>query len=175
MIFNDPSRIDLALDSRSISFENPTGARGGGGTAANGRKGAPARAIAPGETVTLAAIDGPGCIRHIWMTFRKAPPEAMRAVVIEAYYDGSSEPSIAVPALDFFGLPHGRPIHCVTALTAVQEGRGFNAYFPMPFARHMRIALTNAGERPILLYYQIDYTLGPNADDAGLSPRLVPA
>jgi hypothetical protein len=36
---DDPARIDLALDSRSISFENPTGARGAGGTSAGGRKG----------------------------------------------------------------------------------------------------------------------------------------
>ena len=33
------ARIDTTLDSRSISFENPTGARGAGGQAAGGRKG----------------------------------------------------------------------------------------------------------------------------------------
>jgi hypothetical protein len=30
IFFDDPSRIDTFLDCRSISFENPTGARGRG-------------------------------------------------------------------------------------------------------------------------------------------------
>jgi hypothetical protein len=167
ILFDDPARIDAGLDCRSISFENPTGARGAGGTAAEGRKGAPNRRIAAGEKVVLADIDGPGRVRHIWMTFMRAPPEEMRAVVIEMFYDGRTEPSISVPALDFFGLPHGRLVHCVTALTAVQEARGLNAYFPMPFAKHIRIELTNGGTRAINFYYQVDYTLERFADDAG--------
>ncbi len=166
-LFDDPSRIDTNLDSRSISFENPTGARSAGGTAAGGRKGAPNRRIAAGEKVVLADIAGPGRVRHIWMTFMAAPPEAMRAVMLDVYYDGRSEPSISVPCLDFFGLPHGRMVHCVTALTAVQEGRGLNSYFPMPFARAIRIELTNAGTRAINFYYQVDYTLEPFAADTG--------
>jgi hypothetical protein len=166
-LFDDPSRIDATLDCRSVSFENPTGARGAGGTVAGGRKGAPNRRVAAGEKVVLADLAGPGRVRHIWMTFMAAPPEEMRAVTLEVFYDGRTEPSIAVPVLDFFGLPHGRLTHCVTALTAVQEGRGLNAYFPMPFAKHIRMELTNAGTRPILLYYQVDYTLEPVAADAG--------
>jgi len=166
-LFDDPARIDSSLDCRSISFENPTGARGAGGTVDGGRKGEPNRRIGAGEKVVLADIEGPGRVRHIWMTFRPAPPEDMRAVMLEVFYDGRSEPSISVPCLDFFGLAHGRMTHAVTALTAVQEGRGLNAYFPMPFAKHMRVELTNAGERPILFYYQIDYTLEPVAANAG--------
>lgn len=166
-LFGDPARIDTSLDCRSISFENPTGARGAGGTVAGGRKGEPNRLIAAGERVVLADVEGPGRVRHIWMTFRPAPPEDMRAVMLEVFYDGRSEPSISVPCLDFFGLAHGRMIHAISALTAVQEGRGLNAYFPMPFAKHCRVELTNAGKRPILFYYQIDYTLEPMAADAG--------
>jgi len=166
-LFGDPSRIDTSLDSRSISFENPSGARGAGGTIAERRKGAPNRRLAPGEKIPLADIAGPGRVRHIWMTFMAAPPEEMRAVVLEVFYDGRAEPSISVPALDFFGLPHGRLVHCVTAMTAVQEGRGLNAYFPMPFAKHIRIVLANAGTRPINFYYQADYTLERVAEEAG--------
>ena len=73
----DPSLIDTSLDSRSATFENPTGGRGRGGRAHGGRKGAPSRAIDPGETVVLADLDGPGTVRHIWMTFPPAPPEVM--------------------------------------------------------------------------------------------------
>ena len=155
----DPAFVDASLDSRSVTFENPTGARGAGGSAHGGRKGRPNRRVAPGEQVVLADLEGPGTLRHVWMTFPPAPPESMRALQMDVYYDGAAEPSISVPWLDFFGLPHGRPATYASALTAAQEGRGFNAYFPMPFARRVRITLTNLSARVQVVYYQIDYTL----------------
>jgi hypothetical protein len=45
----------------------------------------------------LADIDGPGVIRRIWMTFMAAPPQQMRAIWLEVFYDGASEPSVSVP------------------------------------------------------------------------------
>jgi hypothetical protein len=164
---SDPACIDRRLDSRSISFENPRGGRGAGGTAANGRKGAPSRLLAPGERVVLAEIDGPGRLRHIWMTFPPGPPEQMRAVWLEVFYDGLGQPSVSVPCLDFFGLPHGRAAPYDSALTSVHEARGFNSYFPLPFRRHVRIELTNSGTRPLALYYQVDYTLEEFDHDGG--------
>lgn len=159
--FDSPARIDTALDSRSISFENPRGERGAGGTTANGRKGSPSKWIAPGEKVTLADIQGPGRIGHIWMTFPPDKPEEMRAIWMEVYYGDLKSPSISVPCLDFFGLPHGRPVAYFSALTSVQEAHGFNAYFPMPFRERIRVELTNSASKAINLYYQIDYTLQP--------------
>jgi hypothetical protein len=159
-LFDDPSRIDTSLDCRSISFENPTGARGAGGSAAGGRKGAPSRLVDAGERLILADIAGPGRIRHIWMTFPPAAPEQMRAVLLEVFYDELDVPSVSVPCLDFFGLPHGRPAAYFSALTSVQEGRGFNSTVPLPFGRRVRVELINGGPAPIPLYYQIDYTLG---------------
>ena len=157
----DVSRIDTRLDSRAITFENPTGSRGAGGSAFGGRKGEPQRLLQPGETVQLADIEGPGTIRHIWMTFPPAPPEVMRGLWFEAWYDGTAEPSISVPCLDFFGLPMGRPVPYTSALAAAQEGRGLNAYYPMPFAKRFRMAITNSSDRPLSFYYQLDYTLEP--------------
>ena len=155
----DPSRIDLTLDSRAVTFENPTGARGAGGQSHGGRKGAPSRTLVPGERVQLAELEGPGTIRHIWMTFPPAPPEAMRAYTLEVFYDSLDEPGISVPCLDFFGLPHGRPAAYSSALTAVQEARGYNSFFPMPFRERIRVEFTNHSANPISFYYQIDYTL----------------
>lgn len=157
----DPSRIDPSIDSRAVTFENPTGERGAGGSSYGGRKGSPQRRLEPGDTVTLAELEGPGVVRHVWMTFPPAPPEVMRAMWIEVFYDGASEPSISVPCLDFFGLPHGRPVPYASMLTSAQEGRGFNAYVPMPFASAFRMQLTNSAPRPMDLYYQLDYTLEP--------------
>jgi hypothetical protein len=73
-----------------------------------------------------------------------------------------------VPCLDFFGMPHGRPVAFQSAVTAAQEGRGFGSWIPMPFRGHVRMELANAGQAPAILYYQVDYTLQPVADDAGL-------
>src|SRR5678810_87312 len=101
----DPSLIDLSLDSRAATFENPTGARGAGGTAHGGRKGAPQKLLKPGEVVELANIEGPGTVRHIWMTFPPAPPEVMRGLWFEVFYDGASEPSISVLSLIHISEP----------------------------------------------------------------------
>jgi hypothetical protein len=165
---HDPSIVDVGLDSRAISFENVTGGRGAGGSARGGRKGAPSRRLEPAEQVVLADLDGPGTIRHIWMTFPPAPPEVMRALVLEVFYDGADLPSISVPCLDFFGLPHGRPVAFASALTSAQEGRGFNAYIPMPFRDHVRIELTNGSTRPLDVYYQLDVTLSDVPAHAGM-------
>ena len=53
---------------------------------------------------------GPGVVRHIWLTVPPARPERMRALTLEVRYEGRDEPSISTPVLDFFGLPHGRPV-----------------------------------------------------------------
>ena len=157
----NPAFIDPLLESRAVTFENPTGARGAGGTTAGGRKGAPSRLIDAGESVVLADIEGPGVLRHLWMTVLPAPPERLRALWIEVFYDGAEEPSISVPLFDFFCLPHGRTAPFASALITANEGRGLNSTIPMPFARHVRLELTNGSDAPTVLYYQVDYTLEP--------------
>ncbi|MEN8188075.1 MAG: hypothetical protein ABFR05_13195, partial [Bacteroidota bacterium] len=71
-VSNELYNLNTNLQSRSISFENPTGEPGKGGKAASelgvGRKGAPMKMIEPGETVVLCDINQTGTIRHIWMT-----------------------------------------------------------------------------------------------------------
>jgi hypothetical protein len=163
----DLTRVAPVLDSRACTFENPTGARGAGGSAAGGRKGAPFKQLAAGEVVTLADVDGPGVVRHIWMTFPPARPEVMRAMTLEIFYDGATEPSVSVPALDFFGVAMGRPRPMSSALASMQEGRGFNSYLPIPFGRHVRITFTNGSAQSIHLYFQVDFTLEELAPDTG--------
>lgn len=158
---SNPAVIDTTLDSRAVTFENTTGERGAGGAAHGGRKGAPNRLIAPGERVVLADLTGPGIVRHIWLTIPPAPPEKLRSQLLEVFYDGADEPSISVPVLDFFGLPHGRLAAYESALTAMLEGRGFTSYLPMPFREGMRIEYQNASAGQTILYFQVDYTLQP--------------
>jgi hypothetical protein len=163
--------LNTGLETRSISFENLTGERGAGGQAASplgvGRKGAPARALQPGEEVLLADIKGNGTIRHIWMT-TFPNPITLRGAVIRVYWDGQEHPSIEAPIGDFFGFAHGATPAFQSAVHSVGEAAGMNIWLPMPFNRGMRMTFTN--ESPILmpLFYQIDYTLGDNhSEDVG--------
>lgn len=160
----DISLIDPTLDCRAVTPENPTGARGAGGAAAGGRKGSPMRLLKPGRTLVLAEVEGPGTIRHAWMTVPESPPEVLRSLVLEIIYGTGDEPSVSVPLLDFFGSPHGRPVAFTSAVHALQEGRGLNSYLPVPFGREgVRITLTNHSPAELMVFYQFDLTLERDA------------
>jgi hypothetical protein len=96
------------LESRAVTPENPTGAKGmGGKDRGNGnlRKGAPAfRNVRPGETKTLCDIEGPGMIRHIWITVQDRSPVMLRNNIVRIYWDDSPHPSVEVPLGDLFGV-----------------------------------------------------------------------
>jgi len=176
-LVHQPYLLDTGLVSRSISFENPTGAPGEGGKAASrlgvGRKGAPSRILKPGETVQLCDIkEGPGTIRHIWMTMRAMPPDVapdqpavLRSLVIHAQWDGQEHPSIECPVGDFFGFAHGKVSSYQSAVHSLGTLSGLNIWLPMPFTKQATITLTNEHEKEVLLYYQIDYTLGDQHPD----------
>ncbi|MBM3883936.1 MAG: DUF2961 domain-containing protein [Verrucomicrobia bacterium] len=162
-LMTQPYLLDTGLDSRSISFENPTGARGEGGKASSklgvGRKGTPARTMKPGETVTLCDIAGPGTIRHIWVTMPK-DPELLRAAVVRAYWEGQTHPSVECPIGDLMGFAHGRVLPYQSAVHSVGENAGMNLWLPMPFAKQARFTFSHEGRsKDFPLFYQIDYTL----------------
>jgi len=160
-----PYRLDTDLVSRSISFENISGAPGMGGQAAGptgvGRKGAPYREFQPGESFTIADIKGPGTIRHIWMTLRaRRTPGLLRDIVIRAYWDGQEQPSIECPLSDFMGFAHGDSPAYQSAVHSVGERAGMNIWLPMPFRERAVFTLTNEGAVARNVFWQIDYTLG---------------
>ena len=127
-----------------------------------GRKGAPNRLLQPGERVVLADIEGPGTIRHIWMTFPPAPTRTdARAVPRGVLRRRSTSRASRCRASTSSGSRTVARSRTRSALTAAQEGRGFNSYVPMPFGRKVRVELVNGSPRRTMLYYQIDYTLQP--------------
>lgn len=170
-VIHQPYLLDTGLVSRSISFENPTGAPGEGGKASSnlgvGRKGAPARQIAPGETVPLCDIEGPGTIRHIWITTDRVPI-VQRACVMRAYWEGQEHPSLECPIGDLFGFAHGRITAYQSAVHSVGPTGGRNLWLPMPFTKRARLTFTNESEKTIPLFYQLTYTAGDkHAADVG--------
>lgn len=162
-LIGQPYQLDTGLTSRSISFENPTGAPGEGGKASSnlgpGRKGAPAREIKPGETVQLCDIQGPGTIRHIWMT-TQGDPAVQRECVIRGWWDGQDHPSIECPIGDLFGFAHGKIASYQSAVHSCGPTGGRNLWLPMPFAKRAKFTFTNEGKKAIPLFYQITYTAG---------------
>jgi hypothetical protein len=155
--------------TRSISPENFTGEKGKGGmatlevgTAAHaardlgqGWKVNPFVNIQPGETFTMAEMEGPGAIQHIWMT----PTGNRRFNIFRIYWDNETEPSVEVPVGDFFANGWGGYAHVNSLAVCVNPGSAYNCYWVMPFRKKCRITMTNIDTEAMRLYYQIDYTL----------------
>ncbi|MHC1692700.1 MAG: glycoside hydrolase family 172 protein [Sphaerochaetaceae bacterium] len=153
--------------SRSISRENPTGEKGKGGMATGvlgpSRKGAVAyRMIPPGEILIIADVDGPGIINHIWFTITDNPDDGyftLSDVVLRFYWDNEETPSVEVPIGDFFLNGFSTYTKVNSFPIVVNPVRGYNCYFQMPFAEHVRITAEN--QHPGILkgfFYQVDYT-----------------
>jgi hypothetical protein len=161
---SDPADLWLGHASRSATFENPTAAPSAGGTAFGGRKGAPNRLIEPGESVVLADVAGPGRLTHLWMTIGGAGggarPVTLRGQRLEVFYDRRADPSVSVPAPDWFGAVHGVCASHASSVTAVNERRGFSSRVPMPFGGAFRLEYTNEAATPVVLYYQADFLVG---------------
>jgi D-arabinan exo alpha-(1,3)/(1,5)-arabinofuranosidase (non-reducing end) len=150
----------------SISPENLTGEKGRGGMAIEGSASDAARdlgqgwkvnpfvVIKPGETFTMANIEGQGAIQHIWMT----PTGNWRFSILRMYWDGEEQPSVEAPVGDFFAMGWGQYAPITSLAVCVNPGSAFNSYWPMPFRKRARITMENLSEDPMRLYYQIDYT-----------------
>jgi hypothetical protein len=113
-----------------------------------------------GTEMTLAEIDGPGAITHIWTTHRGTG----RDLIIRVYWDGSEHPSIEAPLGDFFGVAmsinanmNSQPIQVSS------EGRARNCWWYMPFNKSAKVTVSatnseeNRDRETVAMYYYIDY------------------
>lgn len=155
--------------SRSISAENFKGEKGKGGMATDGVSANSARELGQGwkvspcvnlkakETFTVAEIEGPGVIQHIWMTVNI---KDWRNLVLRMYWDGEEHPSVEVPYGDFFcsGWCEYAPVNALPI--SVNPMGGMNCYWEMPFRKSAKITIENVSEHDILwFFYQVDYAL----------------
>ncbi|HNQ90473.1 MAG TPA: DUF2961 domain-containing protein [Verrucomicrobiota bacterium] len=88
--------------------------------------------------------EGPGAVVRIW--------SANPAGTLRIYLDGSDAPALEAPMTDllggtFPGLP--KPI-------AGEYSKGWNLYFPIPYARHCKITSDKGG-----FYYHVNYRTYP--------------
>jgi hypothetical protein len=183
MSLGNLSRLSDAR-TRSISPENFTGEKGKGGMAdpvkdkgkrnvanaavaagelGQGWKVNPYIIINPGETITIAEMEGPGAIQHIWMT----PTGNWRYSIIRFYWDDEKEPSIEAPVGAFFGQGWNSYSPLNSLAVTVNPGSAFNCYWKMPFRKKCRITMENIDEKAMSLYYQVDYALTTVGNDEG--------
>ncbi len=168
------SRLSQA-QTRSISPENFTGAKGAGGMATEGTgagcardlghgwKVSPSVRIEPGETFVLADIQGQGAIQQIWMT----PTGNWRFSILRIYWDDQEQPSVECPVGDFFASGWGQYAPLSSLAVCVNPGSAFNSYWEMPFRKRCRMTVTNLSEEGMTLYYQINYVLTEVPENTG--------
>ena len=166
------SRLSRA-QTRSISPENFSGAKGRGGMATEGTgaecardlgqgwKVSPSVRVKAGETFELADIEGPGAIQQIWMT----PTGNWRYSILRFYWDDQEQPAVECPVGDFFACGWGQFAPLSSLAVCVNPGSAFNCYWEMPFRRRCRVTLSNIADEDMVLYYQINYTLTPVPED----------
>jgi hypothetical protein len=161
-------------ESRSISPENPTGARGGGARElptgekhpardlGQGWKVRPCVTVEPGKTHVLADIEGPGQLQQLWLT----PTGHWRYSILRFYWDGSEHPAVECPVGDFFACGWGQYAPVNSLAVCVNPGSAFNCYWPMPFRRRCRITLENINTEAMRVFYQVNYALQEVPEDA---------
>jgi len=172
--------------TRSISPENPMGAKGRGGMAVpkpadpnlpfsaaavdlgQGWKVSPFLKPKSGETITLMDVNDSGIIQHIWMTTEANWLGNGRACVLRFYWDNEDTPSVEVPMTDFFAIGHDlfAPVNSLAVI--VNPTSALNCYWPMPFRKHAKVTFTNESDKDLgLLTFQITYAETEVPEEAG--------
>ncbi len=113
--------------------------------------------LQPGESFTGARLDGPGCIRHLFVVSGGHPNAVhtpkdryakSRKVVIRIYFDDNPVPFVESPVGDFFGVMHGQDWYPIdNHYLSIKAWNGYNCYFPMPFAHSARIEFESSDEQ----------------------------
>jgi Protein of unknown function (DUF2961) len=119
--------------------------------------------LQPFERRTLAELDGPGCIRHIWVTMTRSEMTNRKAI-IRIFFDGESTPHVEAPVGDFFGVMHGKTWYPIdTPYLSVKAESGYNCYFAMPFATSARIEF-ECGDTRCPVYLMVDWHRYPGQE-----------
>ncbi len=154
---NQPTPAESILDSvtRQLDFVPQRSSSANEDLTKNGD----ARPIPAGEELTIADLEGPGVITHIWCTIGTLDLFHGRTHVLRVYYDGAEHPSVQVPLGDFFGVGHAAWEDYESAVAVVSsEGRARSCYWRMPFKKHARVTVANEGEYDTdSFYYYVDW------------------
>ncbi len=122
--------------------------------------------VDPGKEATLLDVTGAGVVTHLWFTINSPDPMHLKNLVLRAWWDGETSPSVETPIGDCFGLGLGEYYTYQSALLVVAPIKALNAYFKMPFSKSARLTVTNEGTiRTDNLYFAVDYVTLPTLPD----------
>jgi hypothetical protein len=109
--------------------------------------------LAAGQTAEVWSGPGPATIHAFSMTSPMNDPDVLRNVLLKIYWDGSPDPSVAVPLGDFFGSVWQR--WRAESMYFGSAGDTFFCRFPMPFEKSARIVLENQSAQQLSLGFGI--------------------
>jgi hypothetical protein len=116
-----------------------------------------------GQAATILDVQGAGVVTHLWFTIASDDQHHLKNLVLRAWWDGETSPSIEAPIGDFFGLGLGEYFTYQSALLTVAPVKALNSYFAMPFASAAKITVTNEGKKKTnALYFAADYVTLPS-------------
>ncbi len=154
------------VETRWISSENKTGAKGKAGMTNKRAKGDAFSMIGPGDTLVIFDQKGSGIITKIWSANSiQWAKEDRQKLSINMYWDGEKKPAVSVPFIDFFGVGLGLTATFENEFFSMPEGRSFNCSVPMPFRKGAKIEIVNETEKFIMFYYKINMVHVPKLDD----------
>jgi len=141
--------------------------------AAKGRAGAQSRIprVEPGETLTVADLEGPAVITWLWLTFDwpgKLPYEGSmvrnRSLRLDITWDGAATPAVSVPVGDFFCHPLCYDLPLENSFFADPTGRSSLCLIPMPFRERASVRIVNEFDRPVTVFHNIRFVQGVEPD-----------
>jgi hypothetical protein len=98
----------------------------------------------------LADLAGPGTVTRFW----SANPHDRN--VTRFYFDGETQPRLEVPLAELFNAKTSP----FTSVFSYISATGGNLYFPLPYAKSLKITIEEK-DRPVSLYYEIGYRTYP--------------
>jgi hypothetical protein len=162
------SVVGRAADLPSIALEQDYSAHRATSSDPTGGN-ADYKPLPPGETLTMAELQGPGMIQHCWFTIGTDYERFLSDLVLKITWDDAEQPAVEAPLGPFFGIGHDHCVDVVSHAIVVMASRApyikdppgraaFNCYFPMPFRKRAVVTLTNTSDHGIgRVYYHIDY------------------
>ena len=114
--------------------------------------------LGPGETITVAELEGPGVIDRVWFAVEGAD-SFWREVLVRITWDGASGPSVEAPIGDFFAVGPGARKNLQSLPVIVHsQGRSFTCLWKMPFRSSAKIELVNEGNHETRqLFWEVAY------------------
>ncbi|MCX8038583.1 MAG: DUF2961 domain-containing protein [Candidatus Sumerlaeia bacterium] len=102
--------------------------------------------LQPGQQVGLGECAGPAMITEFHARLDSTEPHAYRKVLLRAYWDGETKPSIETPLVEFFGISFGPTTYHSLPMGATSKT--LYSFWRMPFKKSARFFLINEGNQP---------------------------